>query len=86
MNKRDYSIATRIPPGRLRCLDTGVSNLQWYDVFLLFIDTFSKIATYENCIITAISMFLSCNVCKTSFRETGWPGQGLERVPIMSLN
>ena len=28
-----YSIVTRIPPGCLRCLDTGVSNLLWYHVF-----------------------------------------------------
>jgi hypothetical protein len=30
-------------------------------------------------------MLLSCHVCETSFKGTGWPGEGLEGVPIMSL-
>ena len=34
----------------------------------------------------AISMLFSCDVCETSFKETGWPGQGLGGVPIMSFN
>ena len=34
----------------------------------------------------SISMLFSCDVCETSSEGTGWPGQGLEGVPIMSLN
>ena len=84
--KSKYSIATRIPPGRLRCLDACVSKVQLYDGFILFIDTFSKIPTYKIYNFTAIFMFLSCDVCETSCRATGWPGQGLEGVPRMSLH
>ena len=49
-----YSNATRILLGHLRCLDAGVSNFQWYDGFILFLDTISKIT---NCKNTFFSVF-----------------------------
>ena len=80
-----YSIVTRIPPGCLRCLDSGVSNLLWYHFFFVFRHFFKdcdlrKLHFYCN------FHFLFCSVCNTCFSDPGWPGLGLERVPIMSLN
>ena len=43
-----YANATRIPMGHLRCLDAGVSNFQWYDGFILFLDTISKTTNCNN--------------------------------------
>ena len=60
------------PPGEFDC------------VVVLLSKRFSRCSGELVCFASTF-MLLSCHVCETSFKGTGWPGEGLEGVPIMSL-